>query len=101
MSQNMQIVLAKLSKLLNENIPDQEGRKLYDTMLQTFNAFDNDGSGALNFSEFKEAWKFLQRPGTDADIKRAFDSQDIDGSLHVDQTEFSFALMGEKALKYG
>jgi len=82
-------------------LPDAEGRKLYNTMTQTFNAFDGDGSGALNFSEFKEAWRFLQRPGTDEDIKRSFDNQDIDGSLHVDQDEFAFAIMGEKALQYG
>merc|ERR1712079_704997 len=65
------------------------------------NAFDNDGSGALNFSEFKEAWRFLQKPGDDRRIKSAFDNQDVDGSGHVDQNEFAFALMGSEALKYG
>ena len=53
-------------------------------MKNTFDAFDNDGSGQLNFSEFKEAWKFLNRPGGDQEIKKAFDSQDVDGSGFVD-----------------
>jgi Ca2+-binding EF-hand superfamily protein len=101
LEQNMIEVLNKLCSMLQETLPDPEGRKLYETMRQTFNAFDNDGSGALNFSEFKEAWRFLQRPGGDEQIKRAFDNQDVDGSLHVDFTEFAFAIMGENAINYG
>merc|ERR1719373_1012572 len=101
MKNNLTVVVDKLCNLLSEPVPDQEGRKLYATMMDTFNAFDNDGSGALNFSEFKEAWRFLQKPGDDARIKAAFDSQDVDGSLHVDSNEFAFAVMGTEALKYG
>merc|ERR1719361_1502157 len=101
MKANVEQVVRKLSEALNEPVPDENGRQLYKTMMDTFNAFDNDGSGALNFSEFKEAWRFLQKPGDDARIKAAFDNQDMDGSGHVDQNEFAFALMGEQALKYG
>merc|ERR1719229_695917 len=101
MKKNITVVVDKLCGLLNEPIPDQDGRKLYATMMDTFNAFDNDGSGALNFSEFKEAWRFLQKPGDDNRIKAAFDSQDVDGSNHVDSNEFAFALMGSEAIKYG
>merc|ERR1719354_1435960 len=101
MKSNLTVLVDKLCTLLNEPVPDPEGRKLYQTMKDTFNAFDNDGSGALNFSEFKEAWRFLQKPGDDRRIKSAFDNQDVDGSGHVDQNEFAFALMGQEALKYG
>ena len=101
MKNNLTVLVDKLCTLLNEPVPDPEGRKLYQTMKDTFNAFDNDGSGALNFSEFKEAWRFLQKPGDDRRIKSAFDNQDVDGSGHVDQNEFAFALMGQEALKYG
>merc|ERR1712142_438610 len=101
MKTNLTVLVDKLCTLLNEPVPDPEGRKLYQTMTDTFNAFDNDGSGALNFSEFKEAWRFLQKPGDDRRIKSAFDNQDVDGSGHVDQNEFAFALMGSEALKYG
>merc|ERR1719216_258955 len=101
MKSNLAVLVGKLCELLNKPVPDVDGRKLYQTMIDTFNAFDNDGSGALNFSEFKEAWRFLQKPGDDRRIKSAFDNQDVDGSLHVDQNEFAFALMGQEALKYG
>merc|ERR1719379_1071512 len=101
MKKMLVVLLEKLCGLLNQPIPDSDKRKLYATMNDTFNAFDNDGSGALNFSEFKEAWRFLNKPGDDRRVKSAFDNQDIDGSGLVDIDEFSFALMGEDALKYG
>merc|ERR1719379_2522460 len=101
MKKMLVVLLEKLCGLLNQPIPDSDKRKLYATMNDTFNAFDNDGSVALNFSEFKEAWRFLQKPGDDRRIKSAFDNQDVDGSGHVDQNEFAFALMGQEALKYG
>merc|ERR1719367_2538277 len=101
MQKNLSILVDKICGLLNEPMPDADGRKLYQTMMDTFNAFDNDGSGQLNFSEFKEAWRFLQKPGDDRRIKNAFDNQDVDGSKHVDVNEFAFAMMGELALKYG
>merc|ERR1719277_1515924 len=101
MKANVEQVVRKLCDALSEPLPDEQGRQLYKTMMDTFNAFDNDGSGALNFSEFKEAWRFLQKPGDDARIKAAFDNQDVDGSLHVDSNEFAFAVMGSEALKYG
>jgi Ca2+-binding EF-hand superfamily protein len=67
----------------------------------TFNAFDADGSAELGFPEYKEAWKFLGRPGNDEDIKNAFDSVDVDMSGIVDWNEFAFSLMGERALDFG
>jgi Ca2+-binding EF-hand superfamily protein len=67
----------------------------------TFQAFDNDGSAQLGFPEYSEAWKFLGRPGDEAAIKNCFDSVDVDGSGLVEWSEFSFSLMGEKALQFG
>jgi len=101
LEKNLFLIVRKLCEMVGEEVPNLEERKVYDAMKQTFNAFDNDGSGQLNFSEFKEAWKFLQKPGSDALIKKSFDNQDVDGSLTVDSNEFAFALMGEEALKYG
>ena len=94
MQKNLSVLVDKLCSLLNEPVPDPEGRTLHQTMIDTFHAFDNDGFGALNFSEFKEAWRFLQKPGDDRRIKSTFDNQDVDGSEHVDQNESAFALMG-------
>ena len=39
-------------------------------LLETFNAFDGDGSAQMGFPEYKEAWKFLNRPGDEAEVKK-------------------------------
>ena len=74
---------------------------MYFQFKDTFNAFDRDGNAELGFPEYMEAWKFLNQPGNDADIKRAFDAVDVDKSGLVEWDEFVFTIMGEKALKYG
>merc|ERR1719204_1563240 len=74
---------------------------MYKTLKDTFNAFDKDGNAELGYPEYNEAWKFLGQPGGEADIKRAFDSVDIDVSGLVEWEEFVFSIMGEAALKYG
>ena len=51
--------------------PDEA--KLYRTLKDTFNAFDRDGNAELGFPEYLEAWRFLNQPGTDEDVKKAFD----------------------------
>merc|ERR1719494_546549 len=78
-----------------------EDYKMYMTLKDTFNAFDRDGNAELQFPEYMEAWKFLQQPGTEKEIKGAFDSVDIDGSGMVQLDEFMFSIMGKKAMKYG
>jgi len=45
--------------------------------------------------------RFLSQPGGEEDIKKAFDSVDIDTSGLVEWDEFVFSIMGEAALKYG
>ena len=40
----------------------------------------------LGFPEYKEAWKFLNRPGDEADIKNCFDSVTSLTSLFLFQT---------------
>ena len=39
-------------------------------LFETFNAFDKDGSAQLGYAEYKDAWKFLNRPGDDSVIKQ-------------------------------
>ena len=89
-----------VNKMGGEDQNTQE-LEMYKTLKDTFNAFDRDGNAELGFPEYKEAWKFLNQPGGDKDIKRAFDSVDIDGSALVEWDEFVFSIMGEAALKYG
>ena len=43
----------------------------------------------------------MQQPGTDTEIKGAFDSVDIDESGMVQLDEFMFSIMGKKAMNYG
>lgn len=55
----------------------------------------------MSYEEYVESWRFLDRPGTDSDIKNAFDSVDVDRSVLIEWSEFAFSLMGEAALNFG
>ena len=77
--------------LSDEDIPkrDEEQAQLYQTLQDTFNAFDKDGCGELQYPEYVESWKFLGQPGGMDEIKRSFDNVDVDGSGFVEFSEFS------------
>jgi Ca2+-binding EF-hand superfamily protein len=96
-------LIEKLSTISNVEVPqkDPEKQKMYNTLRDTFDAFDKDGSAQLGYEEYRDAWKFLNRPGDESVIKMTFDSVDVDGSGLVEWTEFVFSLMGEEALEYG
>jgi len=80
---------------------DSDKAKFYKQLMETFDAFDNSGDGELQFPEYKEAWRFLNQPGTDRDIKNAFDSVDVDRSGLVDRDEFVLSIMGPESVKFG
>ena len=107
MEERMGVLTKKIIKQLAEfagvTIPKKSAadQKAYQTLRDTFDAFDKDGSAELGWEEYQESWKFLNRPGTDEDIKRAFDQIDVDGTGLVEWNEFVFSLMGEKALNFG
>merc|ERR1712238_44134 len=96
-------LIAKLSTISSVEVPqkDPEKQKMYNTLRDTFDAFDKDGSAQLGYEEYRDAWKFLNRPGDESVIQNTFNSVDVDGSGLVEWTEFVFSLMGEEALEYG
>merc|ERR1719210_2969178 len=71
-----------LESLLDEKLveTDPEEAAFFERLRDTFNAFDGDGSGELQFPEYVEAWKFLNQPGGEQQMKQAFDSVDVDNS---------------------
>merc|ERR1719499_1137305 len=83
------------------NERDTEGAKFYRQLMETFDAFDKDGNGELQFPEYTSAWRFLSQPGSDQDIRNAFNSVDIDRSGLVDRDEFVLSIMGPKANDFG
>eukprot|EP00492_Amphilonche_elongata_P002336 TRINITY_DN2594_c0_g1_i1.p1 TRINITY_DN2594_c0_g1~~TRINITY_DN2594_c0_g1_i1.p1 ORF type:complete len:305 (+),score=98.53 TRINITY_DN2594_c0_g1_i1:158-1072(+) len=100
--------IAKFARSLVEKVcpevdkkADQEEREMYYTLKDTFNAFDRDGNAEMGYPEYVESWKFLNQPGGDDVIKRAFDAVDVDGSGLLEWDEYVFSIMGEAALKYG
>merc|ERR1719210_1924126 len=80
---------------------DEKGAKFYRQLMETFDAFDKDGNGELQFPEYTSAWRFLNQPGSDRDIKQAFDGVDVDRSGLVDRDEFVFSIMGPDAANFG
>merc|ERR1712093_622219 len=91
-----------MAQMVGEPFAENEAEyKTFKSLEDTFNAFDKDGNAELGWTEYLEAWRFLNQPGTDADVKKAFDSVDIDASGLVEWDEFVFSIMGEDALKYG
>merc|ERR1719350_1949633 len=44
---------------------DEKGAKFYRQLMETFDAFDKDGNGELQFPEYTAAWRFLNQPGSD------------------------------------
>ena len=77
---------AQLSEMTGKSndVGNAKERTTYQTLKDTFNAFDRDGSGQLGWSEYLEAWRFIDQPGTDADVKLAFDGVDVDNCGNVD-----------------
>merc|ERR1719499_3076544 len=101
----MQLVIDRLNEISGqEQSMTAERAKLtayYKTLKDTFNAFDGDGSGELQYPEYCEAWKHLKQPD-DADlIKKSFDGVDFDGSGYIEWSEFVFSIMKEDAAKVG
>jgi len=80
---------------------DMKKAEVNREMRETFDKFDRNGSGELNLLEYKKAWKFLGKPGTEQDMENAFRSVDIDDSGYIEWDEFVFSLQGEEAMKYG
>jgi Ca2+-binding EF-hand superfamily protein len=96
-------IIDKLSKIVKVDVPqkNEEDEKLYKTLRDTFDAFDKDGSGEMQFPEYQESWQFLNRPGSPAEIKEVFDSIDVDGTGLIEWNEYVFSLMGERAAAFG
>lgn len=80
---------------------DTSKAEMHREMRETFDKFDRNGSGELNLVEYKKAWKFLGKPGSEEDMDNAFTSVDIDNSGFIEWDEFVFSLQGEEAQKYG
>jgi len=68
-------------------------------LLDTYNAFDKDGTVEMAYEEYVEAWKFLGRGTNEDGIKKTF--VDVDGSGLIGWNEFVFSLMGAKAMNFG
>ena len=102
-AKNTKEIISKLNSMSDKEIPtrDPEKEKSYNTLKDTFNGFDADGSAQLGFPEYQETWKFLGRPGDYNAIKQTFDSVDVDQGGTVKCSEFVFSLMGEEVLKFG
>ena len=96
-----EVLTDKLIDLLDASAELDEDKKFYTNLRDAFNAFDEDGSGELSYTEFKEVCKFLGSPTKEDEIKALFQKTDADNSGVLDFSEVAMSIMGpEKAMKY-
>ena len=64
-------IIHKLSAMSDMNIPGKDAKleAQFQTLRDTFDAFDKDGSAELGYDEYREAWKFLGRGADEAMMK--------------------------------
>lgn len=60
------------------------GEQIQKLLIKCFNKFDEDGSGQLEYPEFKAAFLHLGLNGSEAEIREAFKKVGVDGSGKVD-----------------
>jgi len=100
LAERMEHMVNELCSLLGKNRDASKAEEIRE-MRESFDRFDRNSSGELNMEEYKQAWKFLGRKGTDEDIRAAFNNVDIDNSGKLEWDEFVFSLAGEEAQRYG
>jgi hypothetical protein len=86
-------MLGMVGKSVEDLMTDEQITKI---LIESFKKFDDDGSGQLEFPEFKAAFANLGLTGTDSEIKEAFNKVDVDGSGRVDRSEFVNAVKGSR-----
>jgi Ca2+-binding EF-hand superfamily protein len=95
-------IIDKLNDALGNpkrEIGDEE--KFYNTLQETFNAYDADGSRQLGLPEYIESMRFLGKRESDEVLTQAFRSVDVDNSGQIDWPEYVFSVLGSKAAQYG
>merc|ERR1712156_676854 len=61
-------------------------------LVEAFNKYDRNGNGTLSSREFAEAWNYMNLGGSDAEIREAFTSVDVDYSGVIEYSEFAKAI---------
>ena len=61
----------------------------HDKLRRAFSSIDEDGSGLLEYAEFRRLCRRIDARISDEDIKRTFEAIDSDGSGEVDFEEFA------------
>jgi hypothetical protein len=100
----LRLVIDKLQELTGASSNGQNRNKLtetYQTLKDTFNAFDGDGSAELGYPEYQEAWKLLKQPADPQLMKNSFDGVDFDKSGLIEWSEFVFSIMKEDESEVG
>ena len=90
-------VMGKMLGMMGQAVEDMmTGEQIEKLLIATFNKFDADRSGQLEYDEFKQAFFDLGLNGTEKEIQEAFKKVDADGSGFVDRVEFTNAVKSSR-----
>jgi Ca2+-binding EF-hand superfamily protein len=91
------IQLAKYQTILVERFRQkiiERGLRALFNLRQQFRQIDEDGSGALSYSEFAGAIKAMGIDVPDIDVKNAFKAFDLNGNGQIEYDEFIKVIIG-------
>merc|ERR1712048_173746 len=57
-----------------------QSKEIDKYLVEAFNKYDTNGNGTLSSREFGDAWNYMGLGGSDAEVRAAFTSVDVDGS---------------------
>merc|ERR1712048_1285135 len=78
MQNQMGSVMNKMLGMMGKSVEDlMTGEQIQKLLVKTFNKFDEDGSGELEYPEFKDAFHALGLQGSESEIREAFNKVDV------------------------
>eukprot|EP00494_Astrolonche_serrata_P030944 UN31212 len=77
-------VIDKICTLLGQEPKVDEKKRFFQNLRNTFNTYDKNNTGTLQFSEYYDIWTFLNQKGGKDTARKAFEKVDLDNSGFIE-----------------